>query len=318
MKRLMCAMLLALLLCPAYAAADSMEEAAARYAGYTFLQGEEAEDMLCMIMRRPDGKRVVIGGVRYGEDGEYATYQSASLPEGIGAEVVYAMENETFTLYLGNQADGSLKGVGLAPYGETWGILFGDDQVGNFWVNYSHGSSPNSLWRFGSHPWSDIARIDWTDMPDSEADVLKAMNTEGWATPYSPDYNDRVHLRAAPRADSVSLGKYYNGTPICVLEYGPEWTHVSIFGVEGYMMTKYLAFGDDVSLSDNGLYRQRLNEESAEIYEWPDRSTAHTTIRAGRGIMILAVVGDDWYHVWDIREGKAGYLPAEDVQPGNG
>ena len=312
MKRLLGLLMLALLLCPAWAAADSMEEAAARYAGYTFVQGEEAEDMICMLMRRPDGKLVVIGGVRYTQDGEYITQQSTPLPDGGEAEIVYAPENKSFTLFV-NKAS---LGYPLAPYGETWGILMGDDQVGNFWEIVER--SPNSAWTFGSHPWSDIAKMDWTHMPDSEWDVLDAMNTEGWATPYSPNYNDRVHLRAAPREDAVSLGKYYNGTPIRVLEQGAQWTHVSIFGVEGYMMTKYLVFGDDVSLADNGLYRQRLNEERAEIYEWPDRSTPHTTIRAKRGIMILAVVGDDWYHVWDIREGKAGYLPVEDVEPGNG
>lgn len=311
MKCLLCMLLLALL-CPVWAMADSMEEAASRYAGYTFVQGEEKEDMLCMIMRRPDGKQVLIGGVRFSADGRYVTQQSAALPDEAEAEIVYAMENKSFTLFMNDEK----RGYTLAPYGETWGVLMGDDQVGNFWVNISR--DPNSAWTFGSHPWSDISVIDWTNMPDSEWDVLKAMNTQLWATPYSPSYHDRVHLRAAPREDAVSLGKYYNGTPIRVLERGAQWTHVSIFGVEGYMMTKYLAFGDDVCLPDNGLYRQVLNEESTEIYEWPDRNTAHTTIHAKRGIMILAVVGDDWYHVWDIREGKAGYLPVEDVQPGNG
>ncbi|MBR3795282.1 MAG: SH3 domain-containing protein [Clostridia bacterium] len=311
MKRLI-GMLLALLLCSTAAMADSMKEAAARYAGYTFVQGEEAEDMICMIMGRPDGKRVVIGGVRHTEDGEYATQQSAPLPDGVSARIEYAMENKTFTLFLGEAE----KGYSLAPYGETWGVAIGDEIVGHFWVIISR--SPNSAWCFGRHPWSDMSIIDWTKLPEERGDVLAVMDTQDWATPASPNYHDRVHLRAAPRKDAVSLGKYYNGTPIRVLDRGEEWTHVSIFGVEGYMMTKCLAFGSHVSLVDNGLYRQVLNEESAEIYEWPDRSTAHTTIRARCGIMILAVVGDDWYHVWDIREGKAGYLPVEDVQAGNG
>lgn len=311
MKRFVC-MLLVLLLCPALAAADSMEEAAARYKGYTLVQGEEAEDMICMLMDRPDGKRVVIGGVRHTKDGEYATQQSAPLPDGVPVSIEYAMENKTFTIFLGEEK----RGYSLAPYGETWGVVIGDEMAGHFWVILSR--SPNSAWCFGTHPWSDISRIDWTKLPEEQGDVLAVMDTQGWATPASPDYHDRVHLRAAPRKDAVSLGKYYNGTPICVLERGEEWTHVNIFGVEGYMMTKYLAFDSQVSLADNGLYRQALNQESTQIYEWPDRSTPHTTIRAERGIMILAVVGEDWYHIWDLREGKAGYLPVEDVQPGNG
>lgn len=309
MKRLLSLLMLALLLCPAFALAQTAG-ILDQYPNYVFVNEVNLGDMACVLAQREDGRLVVIGGVKAGD--AYVTHESAPLPEGAQPQIEYAMENKTITLFMG---DGK-RGYGLAPYGETWGILMGDDQVGNFWVNIER--SPNSAWTFGSHPWSDIAVIDWTSMPDSEWDVLEAMNTEGWATPCSTNYHDRVHLRAAPRKDAVSLGKYYNGTPIRVLDRGETWTHVSIFGVEGYMMTEYLVFGDDVPLADNGLYRQVLNEEHAEIYEWPDRSTAHTTIHAKRGIMILAVVGDDWYHVWDIREGKAGYLPVEDVQPGNG
>lgn len=313
MKRLICALLLAALLCPALVWAQGAG-ILDQYPGYVFVDEVNLGDLACVLAHRADGRLVVIGGVKDGD--AYATHESAPLPEGMNAGLEYAMENKSFTLILRDENGARIAGYSLAPYGETWGILMGDDTVGNFWVILDR--SPNAAWMFGSHPWSDMSAIDWTKMPASKWDVLKAMDTQGWATPYSPNYHDRVHLRAAPRQDAVSLGKYYNGTPIRVLERGETWTHVSIFGVEGYMMTDYLAFGGNVALADNGLYRQVLSGENAELYEWPDEDAEHTTISPQRGVMILAVVGDDWYHIWDIRSGESGYLHVEDIQAGNG
>ncbi|MDO5379055.1 MAG: SH3 domain-containing protein [Clostridia bacterium] len=60
----------------------------------------------------------------------------------------------------------------------------------------------------------------------------------------NPDPTDRLNLRAAPRQDAVSLGKYYNGTPVYVLD-APEsgYVHVCISGdsPEGYMDARYLS-----------------------------------------------------------------------------
>ena len=47
----------------------------------------------------------------------------------------------------------------------------------------------------------------------------------------NPDPADRLNLRAAPRPDAVSLGKYYNGTPVYLLEApSAGYAHVRIQG----------------------------------------------------------------------------------------
>ena len=57
----------------------------------------------------------------------------------------------------------------------------------------------------------------------------------------NPKSSDRLHLREEPSAKSTSLGRYFNGTQVEVIDYGPEgWAHVRVDGKEGYMMTQYL------------------------------------------------------------------------------
>lgn len=315
-KVLAIGLLLALLGIPALAGAQTVGEAAASYASYALVSSVQEADYIGLVMERPDGRQTVICGVKAQKTGEYILQESAPIPEGMQAAFEYAMENDTLTLILQDKNGKRLAACSLAPYGQTWGIVMGDHNVGHFWVTRSR--MPNGEWCFDSHPWSNISTIDWTNLPDSETDVLRAMDTQGWATPKSPNWHDRVHLRAAPRKSAVSLGKYYNGTPVKVLDYDDEWTHVSIFGVEGYMQTEYLAFGDDMTQSDNGLYRQNMTSESVELYEWPTLDAAHETVTPSDGLLILAVVGDDWYHVWSTETGQSGYLRAEDVQAGNG
>lgn len=58
----------------------------------------------------------------------------------------------------------------------------------------------------------------------------------------NPVATQKLNLRLSASAESKSLGQYYNGTPVTVLEYGKTWCRVEVYGVKGYMMTKYLLF----------------------------------------------------------------------------
>ncbi len=308
-----CILLLLLLLCPMNAwAQDIPQEMETMYPGYAFVQGDWTDEMLCVVMRAPDGRLVVIGGVKDRGSGTYLTHQSTPLPEGTEARIEYAMEDDTFTLFF----NGEIRGYCLAPYGKTWGIVMDERSLGHFWLRLS--GSPNGHWCFGSHPWNDFSTIDWATLPQSQQDVLAVMNMQDWATPNNPNHRDRLHLRAAPREDAVSLGKYYNGTPIKVLEYGETWTHVSIFDIEGYMMSAYLSFGKDMVNAVNGLYRVAIVEKQAELYEWPADDAQHTTIYPERGILILGDIGNEWVHIWSTETGESGYLRVQDVLLGNG
>ncbi len=73
----------------------------------------------------------------------------------------------------------------------------------------------------------------------------------------NPDSKDRLNLRKGPSKTSDSLGKYYNGTQVEVIEYLHDgWAHVRVDGKEGYMMVEFLfAIWDrpeEVSVFGNG------------------------------------------------------------------
>lgn len=68
----------------------------------------------------------------------------------------------------------------------------------------------------------------------------------------NPRKEDRLNLREQPKTTSASLGKFYNGTAVRVIEKRADgWCKVEI-GVEGsgvasgYMQTRYLAFGEAI------------------------------------------------------------------------
>lgn len=71
--------------------------------------------------------------------------------------------------------------------------------------------------------------------------------TGGKAVVSNPPPQTRLILRAGPSTSAASLGSFYNGTVVDVLEYGPVWTRVLVNGIDGYMMTKYLTFGSDIN-----------------------------------------------------------------------
>jgi hypothetical protein len=64
-----------------------------------------------------------------------------------------------------------------------------------------------------------------------------------YATIVNPDSRDRLHLREEPSRSSTSLGRYFNGTQLMVLDTllidDVFWMYVRVDGKEGYMMSPY-------------------------------------------------------------------------------
>ncbi len=56
----------------------------------------------------------------------------------------------------------------------------------------------------------------------------------------NPDFHDRLHLRDKPSTSGKSLGRYFNGTQVEILEYQGEWVYVRVDGKTGYMLSKYV------------------------------------------------------------------------------
>ena len=62
----------------------------------------------------------------------------------------------------------------------------------------------------------------------------------------NPNPADRLNLRTGPGTRFASLGKYYNGTWVTVLDVtGDGWAHVRTDVIEGYVRAEYLQAAEE-------------------------------------------------------------------------
>ncbi len=301
-----------------YAWQDLLQKAAAELLpDDTFLGGTLGWDGegVELWLQRPDGTRVLVGCTYDGEtpDG-WALVTSSPLPEGAD----YGYENFSSSLCL----KGILANIG--PHADGgWGVsLVMSDQdgsgfyMGRDWI-------ADSAYRvqriaFGEHPWSDISAIDWNSLPATLDEALAALDCSGWAAVNNPNPADRLHLRAEPNKDATSLGKYYNGTPARVLAREGDWAHVSIFGVEGWMLTRYLAFDADAKEVKPAFPTVMAANDGAELFEGMSLDERIASLPAGQEMQVLGIVGEKWVHVWISGSERTGYMYQAEVTPGNG
>lgn len=119
----------------------------------------------------------------------------------------------------------------------------------------------NERMRIGTLKDTDLFSIRLSDLNGAAPEI----DQTGWAVVNNPDPADRLHLRAKASKSGASLGKFYNGTPVQVLERKGDWTRVQIgFGSSartGWMMTKYLAFGADMDKVHDAFPELTFREE---------------------------------------------------------
>ena len=134
------------------------------------------------------------------------------------------------------------------------------------------------------------------------------------AVVYNPNAADRLHLRAAARTDAVSLGKYYNGVEVVVLEFVSDiWLYVSVAGVQGYMQRQYLAVNPAPgSVAPATPTLEVANNNAGERLNLRESmSTSAASLGKyynGTQVRVLGICGD-WYHV--LVDGKTGYMQAQ-------
>lgn len=160
---------------------------------------------------------------------------------------------------------------------------------------------------------------DLTTLPGTRETLAAALNRDGWAVVRNPDPADRLHLRVQPDRSAESLGKFYNGTPLSVLGQEGDWTRVALGldGPEGWMMTRYLAFGSEM----DGV--EPVFPHLMYVLELEDRQPAYSAPREGPekelagSIYVVGVVEDEFYILLtDL--GDAGYVPQSWLWEGNG
>jgi len=281
---------------------------------YTLAEGNVVDNEMRLLMNRPDGALVFVGAVQ-DDAGQWHLHESSPLPEG----TILGVEN--FVHSLGIPANDYYHCVSVSPYADdTWGIsmIYPHDSslflLGKDWISNGTHAFDGA---FGAHPWGNVAGIDWSALPQSYEEALAALDTGDFAVVYNPDPADRLHLRAKPDRKADSLGKFYSGTPVRIIEPGEEWTMVSAAGMEGWMMTKYLVFGDDMgSVEYAGPWLDQKQEETKIFSAAND--AAFLRIMSYETFFVIGVHGDDWYIIWLPDSDEYAFVRQDDLWPGNG
>lgn len=285
---------------------------AALLPGYAYVEGIDDDDELRLLMRRADGALVFIGGLR-DASGQWALTESTPLPEG----TILGVEN--FVHSLGIPSDNYYDCISVRPYADfTWGVslIYPKDGsmflLGRNWISDEIHAFDGV---FGAHPWSDVSAIDWTTLPDSYEEAVAALDISSLAVVSNPDPADRLHLRAKPDRSAESLGKFYSGTPVIVIERGKEWTKVNAAGMEGWMMTKYLVFGEE-SVEYAGPWLDQKQEET-QIFSAAN-DAAFLRVMSHETFFVIGVHGEEWYIIWLPDSDEYAFVHQDDLWPGNG
>ena len=286
--------------------------------GYTLVRGIDDGDELRLLMRNAENELVFVGGVA--KDGSWRFTESTPLPEG----TILGYENFTHSLAIPSERYDTYDAVSLRPYADgTWGVslVMPADFGGMFFMgkHFVFDDTHEIDGHFGDHPWADITTIDWASLPDSYAEAVARVDSSAWAVVNNPNPEDRLHLRGhAPNPEAVSYGKYYNRTPVKIREYGEDWCAVTVCGQDGYMMTKYLAFGEDMAAVEYAGPGLSFKENLAEhrLYLQPRADSAYIECD-DHDFHILGVAGD-FYHVWFPDTEEYYYIRMDDLWPGNG
>ena len=292
--------------------------------GYTFVSGGATDDGLEILARdRAGALRLVTAACI---DDEPIANIGAPLPEG----TFYGWENFWDCVTISGRAAAAVQ-----PYADgVWGVDYtwpmgieGEELF--FGRNWISGDSTPGRGRLyvGDHPWSDITTADWTAIPTSLEEALEQLDPSRWAVVNNPNPADRLHLREKDDRGSRSFGKYYNGTPVEVLEKGKTWTRVRIQGINGWMMTQYLAFGKDAWQVEDAFPDLHHVENSSSFPVWTEDNVIRSkklaadgdwTVEKGEHVCMIGILGEEWYHVWFPDLDTGGMMRQSDFWPGNG
>lgn len=138
------------------------------------------------------------------------------------------------------------------------------------------------------------------------------------AVVHNPNPLDRLHLRAKPKTSSQSLGKYYNGVVVAILEKNSssDWVKVRIGTLVGYMQTRYLDIGATPISVPATLPSVMISNSAGKglnLREYPRLSSKSLGLY-GNGTQVLVLgITEQWYHV-QIGD-ECGFVLAKGMKP---
>lgn len=259
------------------------------------------------------------------EDG-YAARCTVPLPKGVRVDTPHdAGTDLSLKWYDGEQGNGKERYATYKQYADgVWRLSY-EDLEGAFvhaafaWIEVD---LPNLEQRryIGTLQNSELFASNPAQLPDSVEALPAAMDKTGWAVVNNPDPADRLHLRVSPQRGATSLGKFYNGTPVQVLEERGDWVQVEIGldgNLTGWMMKEYLAFGEAMDQVQPAWLQKFYRQESGPQLLYPSAKEENPQVLDTGSFQVVGVVEDDWYILlsdW----GQTGYVPQSWLFDGNG
>ena len=290
---------------------------------YTFLKGMLKNSALHFLMEKPDGSQVYVIC-------EYASRRAVNLIESslLPVGTVLGYQNFSDSLWI----DGRCVTVQLLYSGKAGLEYIYDDQArsedsegflffGDRTV-WDGSQVPAGTILYGDHPWGDTTEIDWASLPHSLAEASTRMDSGSYAMVVNPNPADRLHLREQADKRSRSQGKYYTGTPVKVLSVEGEWVRVAIGAQSGFMMKRYLTFGqagDALNLDMSAMPALFSKDKKLKVYAEPQIGEYEWHMNEDWNTMrVIGIIGDEWYHVWFPVTGEYGFVRQSDLWAGNG
>ena len=134
----------------------------------------------------------------------------------------------------------------------------------------------------------------------------------------NPNSIDRLNLRTKPSLEAPSLGKYYSGTSVEVLSGDQNgWTKVRFHTLEGYMMTKYLVFGQEQFKVGYAMPSVKIdNKKGTGLNLRQEQSTSSPSLGLYKNGSVVCVFGvsQTWCHV-KTEDGNIGFMLRENLSP---
>lgn len=286
----------------------------------SILQSSIQPHALLLLMEDEAGVRRLTEITR-NENGVYALRQTPPLPKGVWMDSFHAGMEELLLEWDQQHRQVNFRRTFDGEWKLIWLTCYGEKETLNCSFRLNTGTlMDNDTLKVGVLPF-DLFADDLTTLPCTSEELTAQLDRTGLAVVCNPDPNDRLHLRTKPSRDADSLGKFWNGTPVRVLDERDGWCQVEI-GTDGrligWMMKKYLVTGSRMDQVTPRFSQQTLRGDKAEtkthIYTDLSLKVRYCT---HSGWTLMGVV-DDRLYVIVTDEGETGYAPMEWFFDGNG
>lgn len=316
---------------PDYMNGDQLADYAGEYvpSGYELVQIDLQPDALILLVDSAQGSR----SLRIMPHANWQfkeTIVTKPLPETASLDLFHAEEGTLQIEWYDGKRDiqfgFSQKGLGI--WMPSW--LQVDAETGSDNYRFTYDSiactdeiSPlrNDGTYYGDHPLQRIESIDFMNLPLTKEAMLATVDAGRYAVVNNPNPEDRLHLRERPDKTARSFGKFYNRTPVRIHEINGDWAYVSIGSdgrLTGYMMTQYLAFGEDMDAVRCAFPQLFMQEQydSLPLVPYSGGRTTGVTLTRDTPFYIIGV--HDSCYIVLTEDGDTGYLLEHLFYPGNG